>query len=231
MLLAREQAIQAIKSLDLDPHGAELSRKEAIEAIMRARQLEPKQRRLVFTELATRAWLRPRPLEGPLYPGFEEVLWEHFSRQEGVEEKVIASLGARQADTEIQALYNEYLRGMFAASGKTRCDFYRDMLAEAGIEIGLGDAEFGEEAFSFLTRVANSVHREHLLVFYSAGLVVKLAKERDHSIDNASREEWLDAVCRYFESGLPLECQFFQYSKDSAFLNHSLEEGRLSQMR
>ncbi len=231
MTLAREQAIQVMKSRNLDIHSSELTGTHIIDIVALGRRLEPRERQLILTELATRAWLRPRPFEGPLYPEFEEVLWTYLSKEEGVEEKVIASLGTSRADPGIEKLYNEYLKGMFASSGKARLDFYKDMLTEAGIEMGLEDAEFGDEALNFFAKVANSVHKEHLLVFYSAGLVAKLAIERDPSKCNPWSEEWLDAVCRYFENGLPLEDQFIHYSKDCAFLKRSLEEGRLSKIK
>lgn len=231
MTLAREQAIQAMRSFDLDISVPGLSMADAIQAITIARRLESKQRKLVFTELATRAWLVSRPLGGPIYPEFENMLWEYLLRHENVEEKVLASLSDNRANKDVDALYSNYLKGMFAASGKKRLEFYNEMLTEAGISVDLEDVEFGDEAVNFFLRVANSMHREHLLVYYSAGLVSRLSAPSDPTMNEAMGEEKLDAICRYFENGMPLEDHFLEYSKDDIFLRCSLLEGHLSKIK
>ncbi len=57
-----------------------------------------------------------------------------------------------RAEKESAALYNSYLKGMFAASAKSRLDFYKSTLAETGIQMSLEDAEFGDEALILLQR-------------------------------------------------------------------------------
>ncbi len=231
MTLAREQAIQVMKSRNLDIQSSELTGTHIIDLVAISRKLEPKEKQLVLTELATHAWLRLRLLERPLYPEFENVLWAYLSVQDNLEEKIIDCLGACKVSMDMEALYNKFLRGMFAASGKTRLDFYRSMLVDAGIEMRMEEAEFGSDAFAFLKRIINSVHRAHLLVFYSTGLVSKLSRERDPAMGSSISEERLEAICRYFEDGIPLEGQFLRYSKDSTVLAHSLEIGRLSRIK
>lgn len=120
---------------------------------------------------------------------------------------------------------------MFAASGKTRSDFYKDILTDAGIKMELADAKFGDEALDFFKKVLTSVHRAHLLVFYSAGLALKLSSELDLHMGSSVGEERLDAICRYFEEGIPLEGRFLHYSRDSKRIKYSLEEGRLSKIK
>ncbi len=231
MTLAREQAVQAIEKIELYGIDSKLTDMDVVDAVAAVRQLEPKQRQLVLTELATRVWLRPCQLGIPLYPQFEGVLRAHFFGQDDLEQAIFDCLGTCQASMSVRALYTKFLQGMFAASGKTRLSFYKDILTEAGVEMELEDAAFGDKALSFLKSVLDSVHKEHLLVFYYAGLALKVSMARDPSAGSFQSEESLDAICRYFEEGIPLEGRFLQYTRNSAFLKHSLEEGRLSKIR
>ncbi len=60
---------------------------------------------------------------------------------------------------------------MFARSGKARSAFYEELHVEDGLEVVLGNVQFGEGALTFKWKVERNVHREHLIVLYSVKLL------------------------------------------------------------
>ncbi len=218
MTMTREQLLSVIQSERLEVPNGNLNCGTAHVFLNRIKHLEAGKRRLVATELAMRLWLEALASGGPYYVEFESVLWLHFSEDVDPEDRIRSISTSAGISVDVEGLYHTFLRGMFVASGKTRHQFYQDMLLEVGIQINLTDAEFGEEAVRFYERVAESVHAEHLLVFYSVGLLIKacMSIDRDRSLPMADSE--LEKIFRHFERAIPLGAAFIRYasSKDLA---------------
>ncbi len=119
---------------------------------------------------------------------------------------------------------------MFAKSGKQRKDFYREMLVEVGLCIDLSEVEFGEKAMRFYDEVMDSLHRDHLLVFYSVGLLLSVLLARSSGSSAQLADDNLEVIYQYFENSLPLGGKFLKYAKDDTFFKCSLDGGRLSQI-
>lgn len=231
-MVTRAEAVQAIKSANVQVTGDDLNYKKVHELLKMARQLEPRQNQLVVAEVATHLCLNYIKSRGPFYPDFESFLWSHFAEKVNFEFELRKLIGTGQINAEAVTIYSDYLRSMFDASGKTRSDFYGEMAAEAGAQKDLESPDFGDGASRFCEKVVNSVHGEHLLVLYSVKLVLKL-HEASFPGGNAPpiADEKLDLAYRYFERGIPLEDTFLDYAEDDVFLSYSLEQGDLSEIK
>ncbi len=105
-----------------------------------ADHLEPSRRQLILMELAMRLWLEHPSFRRKLCPDFEGFLWSDFAGKEDLKSYILKAMRREDVGTDAMTVYGDFLRGMFAAFGKTRSEFYRSMLAEAGIELGLSGA-------------------------------------------------------------------------------------------
>ncbi len=229
-MVARAEAVEAVRSANVDAKGAAMSRKATREALVKARLLQPSERRLVMIELATTFWLKFLTDRGPIYPGFEAFLWAYFSRNEGAEQHVYPLMVTGKIGDDATRIYSDYLREMFDASGKTRDQFYGDMCAELGMQASLDSADFGDEAIGFSDKVAGTLHEEHLLVAYSVKLLLKAIMARRPSNSASMADEDLEVVYKHFENSLPLCGKFMKYAKDDGFFNSSLDKGSLSEI-
>ncbi len=194
-----------------------------------AEELGPSQGQPVLAELATRLWLRPLAWKGPYYPEFEAFLWARLVDRSDLEEHIRSVMIGEGLEASVWQLYFEFLQGMFAASGKTRSKFYRDMLAEVGIEPNLLSVEYGDQARAFYRKVVGSVHMDHLLVFYSVGLLLKTMKMA-YRKDTPFPKKELEVLYNYFEENLPLGGKFLDYSKNDSFFISGIERGTLSEL-
>ncbi len=128
-------------------------------------------------------------------------------------------------------LYSDYLRGMFESSGKTRYQFYGEILEETGLQASIDKADFGQAAEEFFRAVTCTLHEEHLLVAYCVRLVAKLYKARCSSGSATATEEALEIAYKYFEGVIPMGEDFLYYTKEEIFLSHCLEQGDLVEVR
>ncbi len=225
MTMTREQSLSAIQSEKLEVPSGDLTSITARAFLNRASHLEASKRRLVAMELAMRLWLGLLARWGPYYVDFESVLWLHFSQNVSPEDQIRTIPTSAGIGVDVEGLYHMFLREMFVASGKTRHQFYQDMLLEVGIQMKLTDAEFGEKAMQFYERVAESVHAEHLLVFYSVGLLIRAYMAMDHKCSLPIADEELEKIYRHFERAIPLGAAFIEYAADDAHFNSEIKAG------
>ncbi len=115
---------------------------------------------------------------------------------------------------------------MFAKSATTRHEFYYVMLKEARVEIEFDSIGFGASAAAFRRKAGMSMHREHLLVFYSVELFLKAYMEL-HPRDAPIADEKLELFYRHFEEAIPLSGKFEKYAKDDALFKFSASRKRL----
>ncbi len=225
MTMTREQSLDIIQSELPDVTEDNLSSFTARAVLNNAAHLEPGKRRLVATGLAVRLWLKMLSVSYTYYPEFESVLWLHFSEETNPEEQLrtITTLVVIAADVE--RLYCRYLCGMFAASMKKRHDFYQGMLIEAGLQMSLYEAEFGERAMRFYESATKSIHKEHLLAFYSAGLLVKAYVTVHPKCSLPIADSELESIYEHFEEAMPLEAVFVNYAMDDGYFKSRVGEG------
>ncbi len=224
MEATREKALEAIACENLSLPNSNATSLVTRAFLSKVRHIEASKRQLVTTELAMRLWLGALSSGGPYYAEFESVLWLHFS-QDGHAEGPIRYISTFETiSTDVVNLYRAHLRGMFVASGKTRDQLYQDMLLEVSTQMKLTDAEFGDEAMRFYQGVAKSVHAEHLLVFYSTGLLIKayIAMNRKCSLPIADGE--LEKIYRHFEKAIPLERAFVEYASENSLINEAVQK-------
>ncbi len=224
MAETREQALEVIACESLSLPSGSATRLMTRAFLNRIKHLEASKRRLVTAELAMRLWLGSLSSSGPYYVDFESVLWLHFSQNLSPEDQIRTIPTSAGIGVDVEGLYHMFLREMFVASGKTRHQFYQDMLLEVGIQMKLTDAEFGEKAMQFYERVAESVHAEHLLVFYSVGLLIRayMAMDRKFSLPVADGE--LERIYRHFEKAIPLEKAFVEYASEKSLINEAVQK-------
>lgn len=88
----------------------------------------------------------------------------------------------------------------------------------------LGDAEFGEVAMQFYRKATGSVHVEHSLVFYSAGLLIKayIAVHPECNLPIADCE--LEKVYKYFDENISLNDRFEKYATNDSYFKSQVEE-------
>ncbi len=208
------QSSDEVVSTKFDYPSDEVSRATVGRIFEEASQLEPTQRQNSLAEAATRTLLRLLVSKRPLYQEFEGFVRQQFLKTSNLQGEIELLLSSDQSLIDTQHRYYSFIRGMFGRSGKTRQEFYTAMLAEAGIVMELGTIGFGEAAASFLKAAMNSVHLEHLLVFYSVELLIQAyaAANPGHS---PLSDERVEAFYKYFEASIPLiDRKFRSYTKD-----------------
>ncbi len=207
--LTRNQSLQAMRDADVALPDCGVGRVEVLKVLSKLGQLESPHKRLALAEFATRLWIRYLAPVHPLSPGFEEELWAQFSGDPRLEVVVprIAFLGEIAVDSEKR--YYEYVKGLLKKSGKTREEFYGEVLAESGVDLCAVD--FGEKALAFQMRAAESVHQEYLLAWYSVELLLK-ARKAIHPKSPPVTEKVLETFYEHFEGAIPLSAKFYRYS-------------------
>ncbi len=227
---AAKLAIQTVKNTAAPIRSSVLDRREVHEILMRAEQLEPCERHLAAVELATTVWLRSLEIREPLYSGFVPFLRSRLSERSDIEKQIPIFIDAGRVCSDAIAHYWDYLRGMFMASGKTRAQFYSDMLAETDVRMSAETFESEEGAEKFLGEVVGTLHEEHLLVFYCVRLVSNFYEKNYSSSSAPMTEEKLEIAYKYFEGVFPVSKAFFYYTNE-AFLSYSLEQGDLVEIK
>ncbi len=226
-----EHVIQATKCKNAEIRSAVLSRRVVHQILADAEQLEPSERLRVVIELATALWLKSLAPKEPLYPGFEAFLRASFAGRSDFEQHARPLIGTGEIYSDAAEMYGDYLRSMFVASGRTRSQFYGEMLAELGLQTSMDDVDFGERAEAFFEKVVGTLHEEHLLVFYCVKLVSKLYMQVRPGNGTPMSDEELEMAYKYFEGDLPISENFLYYTEDSTFLSHSLKQGDLSKIK
>ncbi len=230
-MVTQTETEQANKSADVDVKRAAMCRRMTLDSLASAERLEPGERRLVVLELAVAIWLKSFTLRGPTYPGFEAFLLTHFSKKNDLEQYIYPFIVDDRVHNEAKALYGEYLRGMFGASGKTRSQFYDDMCLEIGIQGCLDSVGFGERASEFFDKVIGTLHDEHLLVAYSVRLFLKALMARQPRESATIPDQDQEVIYRHFENSFPLCGKFRKYAKDDRFFTSCLDNGILSEIK
>ncbi len=229
-MVTKAEAEQVVKDTDIDLKSAVLNRRMVHDALAKAELLESRERRLAIIEIATALWLKSLVQRGNLYPAFEAFLWAYFSRIESVEQHVRPLVATGRIYDDAMAIYGDYLREMFDASGKTRTQFYSEMCTEVGAHASLDSADFGEAAKRFSDMVAGTLHEEHLLVAYSVRLFLKIFMARQHRDSAPMADEEMEVVYRHFEKSLPICDKFMNYAKSDSVLSSSLDSGSFLQI-
>ncbi len=188
--------------------------------VARAKSLEKEDRQLVLSEVATHVCIRSLEDMGSLYEEFEHELWLSFMAMEDLEGQVASFISHVQRAAYAAAQYYAFLKGMFMKSGKTRHQFYYDMLTEAGIEMDFGSVDFGESAVMFYRQAIMSIHLEHLLAFYSVELFLKVYISL-HPRDSPLSDAKVEAFYRHFEAAFPLTEKFGKYTKEGGLFKFS----------
>lgn len=98
----------------------------------------------MLSEIAMRLWLEHLSSKDALYPEFKGFLQSHLLGGKDLESKVFKLMSTCVIGASATAICPEYLWSMFGSSGKTRLQFYGEMLAEAQIVLSPGEPEFGE---------------------------------------------------------------------------------------
>ncbi len=229
-MVTRAEAVETLESTKPTFKKDGLRNREVREALEAAEQLAPSERQHVVTELATALWLRSLVENGPLYSGFEAFLHAHFSTMKDFERNILSLMSHGLIGAEARALYYDYLRGMFQSSGKMRSQFYAELLTDMAIPVCLESVEFGAKAEHFYRSVVDTLHGEHLLVFYSVGLLLKVFKKRHPNSRTPLTEEEVEAMYQYFEKSLPLSERFMEYAIDESLLDYNFGGERLFQI-
>ncbi len=94
------------------------------------------------------------------------------------------------------------------------------MLSEAGIMMSFENIAFGKFALSFLQEAQMSMHREHLIVYYSVELFIR-AHAIAHRKSYPTSNERLDTFYGHFEAAIPLVAKFRKYSNDESLFVYS----------
>ncbi len=225
MTMVREQSLGIVESELPDVTDDNLSSATARAFLNNAAHLEPAKRRLVATELAVRLWLKMLSVSCTYYPEFESTLRLYFSQETDPEEQLRTIVTSTRLALDVERLYHKFLCGMFSASRKTRYEFYQEMLIEVGLQMDLYDVEFGEKAMQFHEMAAKSIHEEHLLVFYSTGLLIKVYTAVNSKCKLPMAESELEKVYEYFERATPLDAVFVTYATDDGYFKSRIEEG------
>ncbi len=220
MPLTRQQSLQLLQDANIELPTGDIGDTTLHSFLLRAESLTPSERKLAFAETATRSCIQLLESLITLYSAFEEELWASLSTAQNLE-GVMNSLLRPIAKVEYaMSKYHDYLRGMFARSGKTRSQFYDELLLEANIAIELGSIDFGPSARAFQRRALMSIHAEHLLVFYSVELFLK-AYMAAHPRDSPMSDEKIEQVYRHFEAAIPLTDTFEKYAKEDNLFKFS----------
>ncbi len=211
--MSRELSIQVLERAGIDLYDGGLN-DDALESLAsKVQSLSEGDKQLALAEAITKMCMYPLKSMRPLYPAFEDELWSTVLEIRDLESQIDAFGDLLRRTSYATAQYQAFLQGMFAKSGKTRHQFYQDMLTEAGIEIGFDSVDFGQKAVAFRKQAAASMHREHLLVFYSVEPFLRVYVSL-HPRDSLLADGKVEAFYRHFEAALPLAGKFRKYTKD-----------------
>ncbi len=189
----------------------DVRRGAVIKFLNQLKHLKAAQRQLIAAEFATRLWMRSLDFLRPLYDQFEDELWMQLAGEANLDKLIIDLALNHKVLVDARTRYYVYIQTMFKRSKKSREEFYNEMLVEAGVEIELGEVDFGEKAVAFGGKTIESVHQEHLLVWYSARLLLK-AHRTIYPTHRPISESALEILYKHFEDAIPLCGKFRQYS-------------------
>ncbi len=218
--VSRELAIQLLKREGIDLYDGGLGNTALGSLTNKTESLSDDDKQFALAEAMTKMCMYSLKLMSPLYPEFEDELWSAFSKMGDLESQMLSFGDLVRRTSYATAQYYAFLQGMFAKSGKTRHQFYQDMLAEAGIEIGFDSIEFGQTAIAFKKQAVASVHGEHLLVFYSVELFLRVYISL-HPRDSPLADGNVEVFYRHFEAAIPLALKFERYTKDEGLFKFS----------
>ncbi len=224
--MTRELSKQALQRVGIEMHGGHVDRATVGKLLSDVEPLEMSEKQLVLAEAATLICIDSLKSMGPLYKGFEDHVWMTLSRTADLESLVDSFKSPTKRTMYTESLYYDFLKGMFARSARTRHEFYYEMLTEAGISIAFDSIEFGESAASFHEKAALSMHTEHLLVFYSVELFLKVHMEL-YPRDSPITEDRLEPFYRHFEQAFPLFGKFDEYTRSDELFKFSACRRRL----
>ncbi len=220
MVIEREQSRQALKSLGVGIDEGDISRTVMCELFDKVARLAPEKRQLVLAEAATLMCIYSLKSMSPLYSGFEHHVWQRFMEMDDLVARVDSFTRPGEMVVYAASLYYDFHRSMFTKSTKTRHEFYYDMLTEAKIAPEINSINFGTNAITFQRRAEESMHMEHLLVFYSVELFLK-AHIALHPRDSPISDEQIEAFYKHFEAAIPLVDKFERYAKDDSLFKFS----------
>ncbi len=220
MVPTREEALKGLKGSfrDILESGVRVS--NIGDFLESASYHDPPQEQLILAEAATRYVLDFLRIKGPLYPEFKSHLWQQFAESSNIKKELDYLVNSDDFHITIPKRYYDFIRGMFERSGKTRYEFYSEMLKEAGIIMEFDSISFGAAAMKFVGKAVTSVHREHLLVFYSVELLLRAhvaANPGGAPISDAK----LETFYRHFEAATPLANKFKKYAEDDSLFVYS----------
>ncbi len=220
MTLTREHALQALESAKLNIAYYGVSRGTKYELFEGTEQLDANQKQLCLAEAATRTFLYFLVARSPLYEEFEDLVWRHFLELSDLHKEIDSLIYCQEYPSAAFTKYYDFIRGMFEKSGKSRHEFYADMLFEAKIEVGPEDIAFGAVALAFREKAMVSMHREHLLVFYSVELLIR-AHAAAHPRGSPLSDARLETFYKHFEAAIPVRNTFKAYTKDDSLFLYS----------
>lgn len=143
-MVIRSEAAHVFRSANLDITEGDPSHQKVCNVLKKAKQLGSHQSQLLVAELATHIWLNYIRSKEPFYPAFEAFTWSHFAGKAKFEPQMCRLIATGQVGADVITLYSDYLRSIFQASGKTRRDFYKEMVIEANAQADLESPELGE---------------------------------------------------------------------------------------
>ncbi len=218
--VTRELSLQAFESAELNVAEGGLNYATLCQLMEKVQKFEPSHRQSILVEVATRMLLGLLFTERTIYPKFEEATWLRFSRASNLEEEIEALCNGRESSNIALSQYDAFVRGMFERSGKTRQEFYAEMLEEAGIVMDFDAIEFGAPAMAFKRKALMSVHREHLLVFYLVELLIR-ANTTVNPKSFTLADQKVEALYKHFEAAIPLPAKFEKGTKDDTLFLYS----------
>ncbi len=186
----------------------------------------PSQKERIIVEAATSTWLTSIFHLSPLYEGFEHALRLAFSKMANLESHMFECLDQNRATEDARTRYYDYVRSMFGKSGKMRREFYDEMLADAQIKVEQDGVSSGAVAVIFQKEASRSVHREHLIVFYSVELYLKAYRTANPWSPSLSAKR-LEELYEHFESEIPILDKFSRYAADQDFFAHCAKQKSL----
>ncbi len=228
-LVTREASLLALQRAGISFSALNEGCVSVYELVQRIEPFEQKERQTILAEAITLTCARFLATTDRRYSGFETFLWLQLSESMDLESLALSFIDLTKVAVYAMGKYHDFLRGMFAASNKTRHQFYYEMLAKSGIDIKFGDIGFGESAAAFQRKASRSLDREHLLVFYSVELFLK-AYMTLHPKDSPIADEKVEEFYRHFEAAIPLTGKFSKYSRDDSLFKFSASHMALPQI-
>ncbi len=135
--------------------------------------------------------------------GFDHTLWKHFARINDLSSLAMAFLkDIVEKESYATEQYYSFLRSMFAKSAKTRHELYYCMLTEAEIDVEFDSIDFQASVTALRRRAGMSMHREHLLIFYSVELFLRAYMEL-HPRDSPIAGDKLQLFYDHFRTPFP----------------------------